>query len=203
MPLNFSNHWNYTDISVVFQNLTIFLRSVKLWCWLELVPSRLLSFSCLDDPQMLNSRRSCLTSPIVTDGRIYIPSTVSSGDEYILLLHSKYRTEISTKHFCLSAPATIWHEQGRSSAPSQAPAVPPGRSCHEHTPECWGALGLPTAHCGPRLSPCPALPCTHQPGSLLTRAAWQGAGADPWPLPSASRPSRQSGSSEIPHLTLG
>lgn len=201
MPLNFSKHWNYTDISVVFQNLTIFLRSVKLWCWLELVPSRLLSISCLDDPQTLNSRRSCLTSPIVTDGRIYIPSTVSSGDEYILLLHSKYRTEISAKHFCLSAPATIWHAQGRSSAPSQAPVVPPGGSCHKHTPECWGPWGSPQPTVGqgsPR-----ALPCIHQPGSLLTRAAWQGAGADPWPLPSASRPSRQSGSSEIPHLTLG
>lgn len=111
MLLNFSEHWNYIDISPVFWNLPIFLRSVKPQRWLELVPSRLLSISCPDDLQMLNSRRSCLTSPIVTDGRIYIPSTVSSGDAYILLLHSKYRTEISTKHFCLSAPVTIWQEQ--------------------------------------------------------------------------------------------
>lgn len=183
MPLNFSKHWNYTDISLVFWNLTIFLRSVKLCRWLELVPSRLLSISCLDDLQMLNSRRSCLTSPIVTDGRIYIPSTVSSGDEYILLLHSKYRTEISTKHFCLSAPVTIWHEQGRSSAPSQAPAVPPGGSCHEHTPrtpECWGALGHPTACC--QGSP-HAFPCTHQPGSLLNLAAGRVLGQTPGPCP--------------------
>lgn len=160
MPLNFSKHWNYTDISLVFRNLTIFLRSVKPWCWLELVPSRLLSISCLDDLQTLNSRRSCLTSPIVTDGKIYIPSTVSSGDEYILLLHSKYRTEISTKHFCLSAPATIWHERGRGSAPSQAPASrqEPCAMSTPHTPRGAG---------GPWGSP-RAFPCLHQPVSLLT-----------------------------------
>lgn len=199
MSLNFSKPWNYTDISLIFRNLTILLRSLKLCCWLELVPSRLLSISCLDDLQMLNSRRSCLTSPIVTDGRIYIPSTVSSGDEYILLLHSKYRAEISTKHFCLSAPATIWHEQGGSGAPSQAPSparrpVPRTRLTH---PALLGGPGAPAARALPEPSPAltslvPAEPC-----------CWQAAGADPWPLPSASRPSRQSGSSEIPHLTLG
>lgn len=198
MPLNLSKCWNHIDISLLFWNLIIFLRSVKLWCWLELVPSRLLSISCLDDLQVLNSRRSCLTSPIVTDGRIYIPSTVSSGDEYILLLHSKYRTEISTKHFCLSAPATIWHEQGRSGAPSQAPAVPPGAPCHQHaphTPRAGGPWGSPQPTA--RALPVPPL---HSPAaSLLTLAA----GPDPRPSPSAPRPSRQSGSSEIPYLTLG
>lgn len=157
VPLNFSKHWNYTDISLVFRNLTIFLRSVKLWCWLELVPSRLLSISCLDDLQMLNSRRSCLTSPIVTDGKIYIPSTVSSGDEYILLLHSKYRTEISTKHFCLSAPATIWHERGRGSAPSQAPASrqEPCAMSTPHTPRGAGGLGALPVPSPAFTSPCP------------------------------------------------
>lgn len=123
---------------------------------------------------MLNSRRSCLTSPIVTDGRIYIPSTVSSGDEYILLLHSKYRTEISTKHFCLSAPVTIWQEPGRSSAGCQDRAVPRGglcRPCAPHTP-MW-----------PWDTPPHSFPCTNQCGSLCALAVGRGLGLTPslWP----------------------
>lgn len=175
-PLNFSKYWNYTDISPIFWNLPTFLRCDKPKHWLELVPSRLLSISCPDDLQMLNSRRSCLTSPIVTDGRIYIPSTVSSGDEYILLLHSKYRTEISTKHFCLSAPVTIWQEQARSRAERQARVLLWGCSCHPHHPHTRGARcgALPRApptpwpSSGSRDRPSAPAPCPK--GKL---AAWQ------------------------------
>lgn len=189
MPLNFSKHWNYTDISPLFWNLPIFLIYVKLQHWLEIVPSRLLSISCPDDLQMLNSRRSCLTSPIVTDGRIYIPSTVSSGDEYILLLHSKYRTEISTKHFCLSAPVTIWQEQGRSNAECQARVVPQGGSCRPrapHTPVCWVALGH---WCVPAQGSLHAFACTEHHGSLMSAFHGLGFGAVPLPPCPKDKPS--------------
>lgn len=175
-PLNFSKSWNYTDISLIFWNLPTFLRSDKPKHWLELVPSRLLSISCPDDLQMLNSRRSCLTSPIVTDGRIYIPSTVSSGDEYILLLHSKYRTEIlNISAFLHQSPS------GRS---RQGAVLSAKLECSRGDAR---AVPATRTHVGHGVVPCPGLsPLLGPP---------QEAGTDPRPQPPAPRASLQPGNS--------